>query len=195
MAILKKTILVFFLAAVAWFSCPAASAEDAVREFRIGLIGADPGLLLNNFDPFAHYLRNSLRRSGIRRVSVFVAKDLDQMRSRIQEGTLDFILTSAFPIIEMERHELVPAVVAVQGAVREESAVFFVRKQSSVRKLDDLRGKTVVFGAPWSTAGYALAKAELKKNKLSMRESTDWFVSDSKKNGGGNLQAEGHVPS
>lgn len=173
MVILKTTTIAFFIALVACFYCPSASAEDAVKEFRIGLIGADPGQLLHDFDPFVQYLRSSLQRSGIRDVTVFVAKDLNQMRARIQKGKLDFILTSAFPIIEMERDRVVPAVVALQGAARKKSAVFFVRKQSSLHNLNDLRGKTIVFGTSSSTAGYAMAIAELKKNKLSINESTD----------------------
>ena len=153
-----------------------ASAEDAVMEFRVGLIGADPGQILQDFDPFVEYLRSSLRRSGIRDVTVFVAKDLDQMHTRIQEGKLDFILTSPFPVFEMERDELVPSVLAWQGAAREHSAVFFVRKRSSLQDLSDLQGKTVAFGTPSSTAAYAMAKAELKKNNLSLSESTDFFA-------------------
>ncbi len=176
MAILKTTILAFFIALVACFYCPAASAEDAVKEFRIGLIGADPGQLLHDFDPFVQYLKSSLQRSRIQDVTVFVAKDLNQLRARIQKGKLDLILTSAFPIIEMERDRVVPIVVALKGVAREKSAVFFVRKQSSLRILSDLRGKTIVFGTPSSTAGYAMAIAELKKNKLSVNESTDHDV-------------------
>jgi len=150
-----------------------ASAEDAVKEFRVGLIGVDPGQILQDFDPFVEYLRSSLRRSGIRDVTVFVAKDLDQMHTRIQEEKLDFILTSPFPIVKMESAKLVPSVLAWQGAAREYSAVFFVRKRSVLQDLSDLQGKTVVFGTPSSTAAYAMAKAELKKNKLSTSESTD----------------------
>ena len=168
MATLKKTVIVFLIASVSCFCGPTASAGDAVKQFRIGLIGADPGRLLQDFDPFVEYLGSHLRGSGIGNVTVFVAKDLDQMRSRINKGKLDFILTSAFPIVEMDPDELVPAVVALQGAAREYSALFFVRKQSSLHDLRDLRGKTVIFGTPSSTAGYALAKAELKKNKLSL---------------------------
>jgi phosphonate transport system substrate-binding protein len=173
MAILKTAILAFFIASVACFNCPAASAEDAVKEFRIGLIGADPGQLLHDFDPFVQYLRSSLQRSGIQDVTVFVAKDLNQMCAHMQQGKLDFVLTTAFPIIEMERDLVVPAVVALHGATREDSAVFFVRKQSSLHNLSDLRGKTIVFETPSSTTGYALAIAELKKNNLSIKESTN----------------------
>jgi ABC-type phosphate/phosphonate transport system substrate-binding protein len=151
----------------------AASAGDVVKEFRVGLIGVDPGQILQDFDPFVEYLRNSLRHSGIRDVTIFVAKDLGQMHTRIQEGKLDFILTSAFPIVVMERDKLVPTVLVWQGVAREYSAVFFVRKRSSLQDLSDLQGKTIVFGTPYSTAAYAVAKAELKKNKLSMSESTD----------------------
>lgn len=173
MATLTRTILAFVIAFAACFTGPAASAEDAVKQFRIGLIGADPGQLLLDFDPFVEYLRSRLRRAGIRDVTVFVARDLGQMRSRIRKEKLDFILTSAFPIVEMEPEALVPAVVALQGAARDYSSVFFVRKQSSLHELGDLRGQTVVFGTPSSTAGYAMAKAELKKNNLSLSESTD----------------------
>lgn len=173
MTTFKRRFFALLVAVVACFYGPAASAEDTVKQFRIGLIGADPGQLLQDFDPFVAYLGSCLGRSGIRNVTVFVAKDLGQMRSRIKKGKLDFILTSAFPIVEMEPNELVPAVVALQGAAREYSAVFFVRKQSSLQKLSDLRGKTVVFGTPSSTSGYAMAKAELIKTELFLSESTD----------------------
>jgi ABC-type phosphate/phosphonate transport system substrate-binding protein len=173
MALLIRIILGSLMALVVCVYGPGASAEDAVKEFRVGLIGVDPGQILQDFDPFVEYLRSSLKRSGIRDVTVFVAKDLDQMRTRIQEGKLDFILTSPFPIVEMERDKLVPSVLAWQGAAREYSAVFFVRKRSFLQDLSDLRGKTVVFGTPSSTAAYAMAKAELKKNKLSMSGLTD----------------------
>ena len=173
MPTLLKTILVALIAFVACIAGPAASAEDAVKQFRIGLIGEDPGQVLQDFDPFVEYLGSRLRRFGMRDVTVFVAKDLGQLRTRIKQGKLDFILTSAFPVVEMEADELVPAVVALQGAAREYTAVFFVRKQSPLHNLSGLRGKSVVFGTPSSTAGYAMAKAELKKNKLSLSESTD----------------------
>jgi ABC-type phosphate/phosphonate transport system substrate-binding protein len=173
MAICNRIILGFLIAFVVFFCGPAASAEKAIREFRLGLIGVDPGQVLHDFDPFVEYLRSRLRRSGIRDVTVFVAKDLDQMHTRIKEGKLDFILTDPFPLVEMERDKLVPSVLAWQGEARECSAVFFVRRQSSLQGLRDLQGKKVVFGTPSSTAGYAMARAELKKNKLSMSGSTD----------------------
>ncbi len=173
MAILKRTILVFFIASAACLPCPAASAEEAAAEVRIGLIGADPEQLLKDFDLFADYLRSSLKHSGIRDVSVFIARDLNQMRSRIRKGKLDFVLTTAYPVLELERQEIVPALVALQGGARDESAVFFVRKQSGLQELGDLRGKTLAFGTPWSTAGYAMAVAELKKNKVPLGNPTD----------------------
>jgi ABC-type phosphate/phosphonate transport system substrate-binding protein len=176
MAILKSVVLGSLIAFVSCFYGPAASAEDAVKVFRLGLIGVDPGQILQGFDPFVEYLRRGLRHTGIRDITVFVAKDLDQMHARMQEGRLDFILTSPFPLVEMERDKLVPSVLAWQGASREYSAVFFVRRKSSLNNLRDLQRKTVVFGTPSSTAGYALAKAELKKNQLSISESTDFFV-------------------
>jgi len=173
MATLKRTVLVFLILFAACFRGPAAAAEDAAKQFRIGLIAADPGQLLRDFDPFTEYLGSRLRSSGIKETTVFVARDLGQMRARVKKGKLDFILTSAFPLVEMEPEKLVPAVVALQGGAREYSAVFFVRKQSSLRNLEDLRGKRIVFKTPSSTAGYAMAKAELKKNKLSLSEATD----------------------
>jgi ABC-type phosphate/phosphonate transport system substrate-binding protein len=118
-------------------------------------------------------LKSSLRSSGIQDVTVFVARDLSQMRDRIQQGRLDFIFTSAFPVIELERQKLVPAVVALQGGEREDTALFFVREESFLQHLSDLRGTTVAFGTSSSTAGYAMAMAELKMNRLSAREWTD----------------------
>ena len=176
MATLKRTILAFFIAFAACFSGPAASAEDAVKHFRIGLIGADPGQLLRDFDPFMEYLRSRLRSSGIRDVTVFVARDLDQMRDRIKQGKLDFIFTSAFPLVDLECNGVAPAIVAVQGSAREYSAVFFVREESPLHGLRDLRGKTIVYGTSSSTTGFAMARAELIMNELFLCEETDEYA-------------------
>jgi phosphonate transport system substrate-binding protein len=172
MVFLRSIILGSLMAFVACACGSGASAEDAGKEFRVGLIGADPGQILQDFDPFVVYLGSRLRGSGIRDVTVIVVKDVDQMHTRVKEGKLDFILASAFPIVEMERDGLVPTVLAVQGTAREYPAVFFVRKQSSLRGLGDLRGKTVVFGTPSSTAGYAMAKAVLIMNNVAVSETT-----------------------
>jgi len=173
MATLKRIILGSLIAFAVCFCGSAVFAEATVKEFRIGLIGVDPGQILQDFDPFVEYLRTSLRPTGIRNVTVFVAKDLDQMRTRIKEKKLDFILTSAYPVIAMERDAIAPSILAWQGASREYSAVFFVRKESSLQTLRDLRQKTVILATLSSTAGYAMAMAELKKHKLSLSESTD----------------------
>jgi phosphonate transport system substrate-binding protein len=176
MAILKRTILAFLIACIACFTGPAASAEDAATQFRIGLIGADPGQLLRDFDPFVAYMENRLRSSGIRDVTVFVARDLDQMRGRIKQGKLDFIFTSAFPAVDLERNGVAPEIVAVQGSAREYSAVFFVREESPLHGLRDLRGKTIVYGTPSSTTGFAMARAELIMNELCLCEETDEYA-------------------
>jgi len=178
MVILKSTILAFSIALFSLFHPPVGSAGDAGPVFRIGLIGADPRQLVQDFDPLLDYLKNNLRHSGIRNVTVFVARDMNQIRIGIQKGNLDFILASAYPAIELEGQELLPALVAVQGQSREYAAVFFVRNKSPLASLDDLRGKTLVFGTPWSTAAYALAKSELYRNELSLSESTDKAAPD-----------------
>ncbi len=174
MAIRKTTILFILIALVCFFS-PAASAENAARVFRIGLISANPAQRLQEFDPLVHYLKIELRHSGIRDVTVFVAQDLNELRSYIQKEQVDFFLTSAFPLVGMEMAcpGLITTVVAEQGAAREESAVFFVRNESPLRELRDLRGKTLAFGSPWSTAGYALAVTALTENNLAITESVD----------------------
>ncbi len=176
MALLTRTIFGFLIALLACFS-GAASADDAVRELRIGVIDADPGRTLGEIVPFVEYLKSGLRRSGIRDVRVSVARDLDQMRDLLQEGKLDLVLTSAFPLVKMGPGRLVPALLAWEGGTRECPAVFFVRKKSPLKDLRDLQGRTVVFETPSSTAGYALARAELIKNGLTLSESTAWFAS------------------
>jgi phosphonate transport system substrate-binding protein len=176
MALLNRLILGSLILFASCAYAPGVSAADSAREFRVGLIGADPGRILHDFDTLRRYLSRGLAPYGIRDVSVFVAKDLDQMRARIREGTLDFILTSAFPVLEMESDNLIPSVLALRGAEREYSAVFFVRKESGIQGLVDLKGKTIVFGTPSSTAAYAMAEAELKTNSMERTASASLFA-------------------
>ncbi len=154
--------------------CSAASAEFTLKQFRIGMIGENPGQILQDFDPFLEYLTKRLRSgSGIQEVTLFVAKDINQMRALLKDGKIDFILTTAFPIVELEREKLLPSVLAWQGGAREYPTVFFVRKDGRIRDIRDLKEKTIVFGTASSTYAYATAKAELKKNGLPVSASTE----------------------
>jgi phosphonate transport system substrate-binding protein len=115
----------------------------------------------------AHYVGKRLVSFGVTSGKVVVAKDVQAMVEKIRQGEVDVVLQSAFPTIELrEKTGLIPKLLVWRKGSSEYSSVFFVRQDSAIQNLSDLKGKTIVFEDPQSTSAYLLPKAELKGNGL-----------------------------
>jgi phosphonate transport system substrate-binding protein len=61
--------------------------------------------------------------------------------------------------------------------VKEYSSVIFVRRDSNIDTIEDLKGKIVAFEEPFSTSSYFLPKATLMKEGLTLTEKKDFLSS------------------
>lgn len=149
---------------------PTISSVDARnndrRKFVIGVISAKPDKMLRKYSPMANYVAARLNKLGVQRGSVVVAKNIEAMRKRVRRGGVDLIFESAFSTLELKKTGMLPSLLVWRKGVREYRTLFFVRKDSALHELTDLKGKIIVFEDPHSTSAYAIPKAELKKRGL-----------------------------
>lgn len=150
----------------------AAETGD-LRQLGIGVISAKPDKRLKDHAALAEYLSVRLEKLGIQHVRIVVAKDIEEMRRLIKTGDVHVMMESALATIEMEKTGMAPALLAWRKGVPEYRTLFVARKDSSIKTLDDLKGKTIVFEDESSTSAYAIPIVELKKNSLRPVASTD----------------------
>lgn len=134
----------------------------------IGVISSKPDKRLRDYAAMARYIAERLGQFGIKKVKIIVAKDREELIRLVKQGDVDVMLESAVPTIEMEKAGMVPTLLAWRKGVRQYRTLFVTRKDSSIKTLQDLKGKTIALEDQYSTSAFAIPIAELKMNSLRM---------------------------
>ena len=140
----------------------AMSADDDASVLVLGRVSDDPKSHYDQLKPLLDYVVPRLASVGIRSGRILMARDLQQMTSYLRRGRVDWINETAGNAGLLERRGVATSFLVTEreGATRYHS-VFFVRRDSPVRTLADLAGRSVGFQNPYSTSAYYLPAAEL----------------------------------
>ena len=149
---------------------PRSFAAEAPA-FRLGVVNErseQSDLALQQYGGLVAQLADTLGRKGIAVSRLVVAHDVPDMARRVARGEVDAVIEGVFPTLWIARrtHALDPALLAWRKGQREYRSVFFVRRDSPVRSLDDLRGRLLALEAPRSTSAFALPLATLQLHGL-----------------------------
>lgn len=141
----------------------AAGAAAPAGMLSIGSVSISPGREHDVVRPFGDYLAARLAGVGIGRCRVVVVDSLHSMIGELEAGRVDLYLDSPFPVAFLVAHGADLTVLARRWkrGRDEYRSVVFAREDSRVDTLEDLRGKVVAFGIPFSTAGFLMPKAAL----------------------------------
>jgi phosphonate transport system substrate-binding protein len=153
MNILRRSLLGACLTLVATFSL----ASDAPLTFGV-FPYVSRGQLMDFHTPLKVYLESRLKRP----VDLVTAPDFAEFANRTQKGEYDLILTAPHMGRLAERRD---GYVRLVKTGHEVQAVFLVRRDSGLRKLADLKGKTIMMAQPVS-AVYQMAADHLQRNGL-----------------------------
>ena len=140
----------------------AASAGDDGSVLVLGRVSDDPKSHYDQLKPLLDYVVPRMAGVGIRSGRILMAKDLQQMTSYLRRGQVDWINETAGNAGLLERRGVATSFLVTErdGATRYHS-LFFVRRDSKVRTLADLVGRSVAFQNPYSTSAYYLPAAKL----------------------------------
>lgn len=137
------------------------------ESFKIGSISIAPVVETRKFWPLAGYLARQLQSEGIDQGKVVVAESLSAMSSLLQTRQADIYIDSFFPSLAVSRSSgsklLVRRWKARKGEYR---SVLFTHKNSSVARLEDLKGKIIAFESPFSSSGYFFPKIAMTERGL-----------------------------
>ena len=162
-----KQILLLALATTAL--APMASAQDAITEFRIGLLGGENAQdRLNSNECLRAYAEEAL---GVP-VELFAPADYNGVIQGLLGGTIDmaWLGASAYAAVYVEDPEAVDPVLVktnLDGSYTYYS-IGIARSDSGIASLDDMAGKVFGFGDPNSTSGYLIPLVEIPQAGYSM---------------------------
>jgi phosphonate transport system substrate-binding protein len=140
---------------------PTPSGQ-AVAALVLGDVGNSPTDTIKTYQPLADYLAEKLAEYGITVGMVKTAPDIETMAQMLTNDQVDVYFDSAYPaMIVTNTSDAKPILRRWKGGAGEYHTVFFVRADSGIASLDDLRGKMIVFENSFSTSGFMLPMAHL----------------------------------
>jgi len=153
--------LLALLAATTTLAAPAF-AQDAIKEFNIGILGGENAQdRLTSNECFRAKVEEAL---GVP-VKIFTPADYDGVIQGLLGGTIDFagLGASAYAKIYLTDPEAVDVQLTTENVDGSTGyySIGFARTDSGITSMDDAKGKTFAFADPNSTSGYLVPGAEL----------------------------------
>lgn len=159
--------VVFALLALA-ATAPASASGDA-HVLVLGRISDNPKDHYDQLKPLLDYVVPRMRDVGITEGRVLMARDARQMASYLRRGRVDWVTETAGTAMQLARQaDAEPLLLTERNGVSHYRSLFFVRRDSGIATLDDLRGSSVAFQNLSSTSAYFVPAMELLERKLPM---------------------------
>ena len=149
---------------------PRAAAVDGQRHILVlGRISDDPKTHYEQLKPLLDYVVPRMADVGIREGRVLMARDAQQMASYLRRGQVDWVTeTAGTAMLLQQRGNAQPLLQTERDGVSRYRTVFFVRRDSGLKTLEDLRGRSVAFQNNASTSAYFVPAIELLRRKMSL---------------------------
>jgi len=161
----EKFRKVILLAVFLCFWAVNTTAQGEKTEITIGILPcSDEVMTFKKFYPLITYLK---QQTGLA-VKIVVPKDFNKLESAVRKGEIDFVLQDPHTYIKLaalfNRTTLLKAL--DRKGVNSQHAVIIVRQDSGIKELDDLRGKTMMFGPKLSLTKWIAAKELLQEKGI-----------------------------
>ncbi len=148
---------------------PSGPLGDDESVLVLGRVSDDPKSHYDELKPLLDYVVPRMADVGIRSGRILMARDLQQMGSYMRRNRVDWVTETSGNAVLLERRANARSLLITErdGASSYHS-VFFVRRDSPVRTLADLVGRSVAFQSPYSTSAYYLPASTLLESGLQM---------------------------
>jgi phosphonate transport system substrate-binding protein len=121
----------------------------------LGRISDDPKAHYEQLRPLLEYVVPRMRDVGIREGRILMARDPQQMASYLRRGRVDWVTeTAAAAVLLRKLADARPLLLTERDGTSQYHSVFFARRDSGLRRVEDLRGRTIAFQRPSSTSAY-----------------------------------------
>ena len=136
----------------------------------LGRISDDPKAHYEQLKPLLDYVVPRMADVGITEGRILMARDMQQMTSYLRRGRVDWVTeTSANAMRLQERAGAEPLLLTERNGVGTYRSLTFVRNDSGIETLDELRGHSIAFQNPSSTSAYVLPAVRLLERGLPLQ--------------------------
>ncbi len=168
MASLSRLLWCVLLAAL-WPGTAVAAGGPAgdAHVLVLGRISDDPKTHYEQLKPLLDYVVPRMASVGIREGRILMARDAQQMASYLRRGRVDWVTeTSGTGMLLHQRADAMPLLLTERDGVSRYRTLFLARRDTGIRGIDGLRGRSIAFQNTSSTSAYFVPAAELLERGL-----------------------------
>lgn len=168
-------LAILFLTVLSFIAIPLSAQNNTEQQtgkvFVIGKVGASPKKDIKALQPMANYLAMHMQDLGYNKGSVFIARNKEELVRALQSNKVDLVTETAFSTMYLRKETgSQPILRKWKKGIAEYHAIIFVRKDSGINNLQDLKGKTIAFEDPNSTSAYYLPAYDLLMQGLQLEQ-------------------------
>lgn len=164
----RRSFFILVCGAIFYLANFAANTSSASERLNMGGVGANPSYVIKRYTPFIQYLKTK----GIDTGKILVYKSPTLAVNSLKSGEFGLILNSPVTALKlMDEAGAVPILIGMKGGVKSYNSVLFVRKDSPVHSVSELKGKVIAFETEYSTSSYFLPSNILRKAGLELQYS------------------------
>ncbi|RPJ08514.1 MAG: phosphate/phosphite/phosphonate ABC transporter substrate-binding protein [Deltaproteobacteria bacterium] len=128
----------------------------------------NPRIMYQLYQPFIDYLNENTPYQFEMKLS----RNYQEMIDQFGQGKITIASCGPVPYLKArEKYAVSPILRALSRDGKSSyQGIIFVRQDSPIQNLADLKGKRFAFGEPWSTAGHILPLYSLQKAKITLRD-------------------------
>ena len=153
----------------------AAQAREAVevKTLSLGLVSeTHREEIEKHFQEFVRYVTRKLSTGPAIEGRVVVASTPFELAKLLEQRKIDFYMESAYPtyVVNFVHGTGKLLLRRWKSGLADYYSIIFTRNDSGIKRVEDLKGKTIVFEDAGSTSGYLLPKLFLQRRGLKLTE-------------------------
>ncbi|KOO15776.1 hypothetical protein AKJ18_06415 [Vibrio xuii] len=139
------------------FASVNVSESLQTKPLVVGLISTKPQKRIRKTTPFVDYLAKKMAPFGYTHGEVIVVTSLNEMADLLNSGKVHLTTSTVYSALLLERMTDIEFVgLRWKKGASQYHSVIFSSKNSDIKVLDDLKGKTIAFEKATSTSGFFL---------------------------------------
>ncbi len=151
--------------------------QGELKTFNLGLVSEiNRTAIEEHFRDLVNYVARKLAPASNIEGKVVVAPTPFELVKLLEQKRVDFYMESVYPTYTINYvHDAGKTLLRRwKGGLAEYQSLIFTKRDSGVRRLEDLRGKTIAFEDPGSTSGYLMAKFYLQRRGFKLAEKKEF---------------------
>lgn len=137
-------------------------AEGASDVLVLGRVSDDPKSQYEQMKVLLDYVVGHMGDVGIREGRILMARDAQQMASYLHRGRVDWVSeTGAAGMLLQQRAGAETLLLSERNGIRRYHTIYFSRRDSLIKSIDQLRGHRIAFQNRTSTSAYFVPAMEL----------------------------------